>query len=75
MGDNDSRFSVTVGKGVSRRDVMKQLGALTAVGGLAGCLQQEEATTTGGGGDGDDEDDGSSAPSYQRVDLARRQRS
>ncbi|WP_136689525.1 substrate-binding domain-containing protein [Halorhabdus amylolytica] len=70
MGDNDSRFSVRVGKGVSRRDVMKQLGALTAVGGLAGCLQQSDTTTEGGGGDdGGDGGSGGSAPSYQRVDL------
>ncbi|MFB6202497.1 MAG: LacI family transcriptional regulator, partial [Halorhabdus sp.] len=78
MPDSDSRFNVEVGKGVSRRQVMKQLGALSAVGGLAGCLQRgggetttNETTASNGTGDGGDTGGGSEidAPSYQRVDL------
>lgn len=68
MADNDGRISVTVGKGISRRQVMRQLGAITAVGGLAGCLQRNEGNEDGGNGGGGSGSDGS-APSYQRVDL------
>ncbi|WP_128906085.1 substrate-binding domain-containing protein [Halorubrum amylolyticum] len=72
MADDDSHFSVTAGANVSRRSVMRQLGAATAIGGLAGCLQQESTGDDGSDGSGDDGGNGGgngSAPSYQRVDL------
>ncbi|RKD95530.1 substrate-binding domain-containing protein [Halopiger aswanensis] len=69
MADNDDRISVRVGSGISRRRVMQQLGAIAAVGGLAGCLQRNEGDEdSGNGGDSGSDSDGT-APSYQRVDL------
>lgn len=71
--DDDSTVNIRVGAGVSRRQVMRQLGAVTAVGslaGLAGCsaLQREgsgDDGNDGGGGSGGNGD----APEYQLVEL------
>jgi len=78
--ENTDVTEIRVGKGVSRRQVMKQLGAVAAiggVGGLAGCTQGGDSTTApgdgsgggtgtaGGGGDGGS----GGAPEYQLVQL------
>jgi ABC-type sugar transport system substrate-binding protein len=49
--DNNGRLNIRVGRGVSRRDLLKQVTAAAsagALGGLAGCsaLQRDEATET-----------------------------
>lgn len=61
--------NIRVGKGVTRRDVMRQLGAAAGavgvMGGLAGCTQQGDngdGTPNNGNGDGE-------APEYQLVEL------
>lgn len=55
----DGRVSIDVGKGVSRRDLMKQLGVVGATLGLAGCQTENSSGDgedggggSGGGGDG-----------------------
>jgi len=68
MSNEDGQTRINVGTGISRRRVMQQLGALSAVGGLAGCLQQEDTETPGDSDDGDSGGDGA-APPYQRIDL------
>ncbi|WP_217895829.1 substrate-binding domain-containing protein [Natronolimnobius baerhuensis] len=73
--DDKSRVNIRLGKGVSRRDIMRQVGAASAVGaaaGLAGCTDlvfQEDsddddspAGSGGGNGNGD-------VPDYQLVEL------
>lgn len=71
--EDGDQISIDLGKGLSRRDVMRQVGAASAVGsaaGLAGCtdlvFRDEEdggaATGGNGGGDGD-------VPDYQLVEL------
>lgn len=70
---NEGRISIELGKGISRRDVMRQLGGASAVGataGLAGCadlvFQDDEEDGSASGGGGDDDAD---APDYQLIDL------
>ncbi|MFB6308264.1 MAG: substrate-binding domain-containing protein [Haloarculaceae archaeon] len=70
-------LNISLGKGISRRDVMRQLGATSAVGalgGMAGC----SAIQRGGGGGGSDEAQGEGeggsggkgqVPSYKLVQL------
>ncbi|SDK54551.1 substrate-binding domain-containing protein [Natronorubrum texcoconense] len=70
MPPSDSgRRSIDLGSGVSRRDVMRQLGAASAVGataGLAGCsdlvFRDDEDGETGPGACEDE-------PNYQQIDL------
>jgi simple sugar transport system substrate-binding protein len=53
--DEDGNVSIEVGADVSRRKVMKQLGALgaaTGVAGIAGCSQSDGTPTDGGGNGG-----------------------
>ncbi|WP_226023680.1 sugar ABC transporter substrate-binding protein [Halomicrobium salinisoli] len=80
-GDNcdsdESRANIRAGAGISRRGVMRQLGAVSAVGALgsiAGCsaLQRDgggEGTETGGGSSGGDGGASGDAPEYQLVEL------
>ncbi|MFC7028380.1 substrate-binding domain-containing protein [Halomicroarcula sp. GCM10025324] len=66
----DGRFEIELGKDVSRRKVMAQLGALGAATGLAGCNallgDQEDGGDGGdgsdGGGDGGSNGDGNASP-------------
>ena len=46
----DGQVSIEVGKGVSRRDLMKQLGAVGAAVGLAGCQFGVDEEEDGGDG-------------------------
>ncbi|WP_311170819.1 substrate-binding domain-containing protein [Halobellus ordinarius] len=58
-GTTDGSISIDVGANVSRRTVVKQMGAVGAALGLAGCqTQNDENTTTNGSGDGGDGDGG-----------------
>ncbi len=77
--DSDSEsISIRAGAGVSRRNVMRQIGAVSAIGalgGLAGCdaLQRggsggNETDGNGGGGGGGGGGNGN-APDYQLVEL------
>ncbi|MFB6105997.1 MAG: substrate-binding domain-containing protein [Halobacteriaceae archaeon] len=53
--DGSDILNVRVGKGVSRRDIMKQLGAVAGAGaamGLAGCSSAQQDGGSGDGGDG-----------------------
>jgi simple sugar transport system substrate-binding protein len=53
--DEDGNIAIDVGTNVSRRRVMKQLGALSAVtgiAGMAGCSQSDDGGTPTGGGNG-----------------------
>jgi len=54
----DGRVSIEVGKNVSRRDLMKQLGAVGAAVGLAGCSFGVQDSSGAGGGDGGSEGGG-----------------
>lgn len=73
VNDSNHTVDIQVGKGISRRSVMRKIGAVAAVGslsGLAGCsaLQRDEGDGngngggSGGGGNGD-------TPEYQLVEL------
>lgn len=79
-GDTNRPVDIRVGKGVSRRDVMRQLGAVAAIGsavGLAGCSALQRGEDDGdGGGNGDDgngggngDDGDGDVPEYQLVEL------
>lgn len=71
MPDGDKRLSIDVGHGISRRSVMRQIGAVAGLGaaaGLAGC-QQGDGDGGDGNGNGNGNGNGGSAPDYQQVDL------
>ncbi len=74
VSDDDSAVNVRVGQGISRRRVMRQLGAVAAVGslgGLAGCstLQRDGGDENGNGGGGNGGGGNGDAPEYQLVEL------
>lgn len=70
MPDGDNQLSIDVGHGISRRSVMRQIGAVAGLGaaaGLAGCQQGDDGN--GGGGNGNGGNGGGDAPDYQQVEL------
>ena len=80
MSEDEKRWrSVRVGSGLSRRDIMRQLGGATAIGsaaGLAGCTglifeedddPNDEAPENGNNNNGNG--DGGPVPDYQLIEL------
>ncbi len=65
----DGRVSIDVGKGVSRRDLMKQLGAVGAAVGLAGCQfgvnEEEDGSDGGDSGDGGEQVENETADDFE----------
>jgi hypothetical protein len=68
--DADGSVSVDVGTNVSRRSLVKQIGAASAALGLAGCQTQSDETPTSGD-DGDSGGGGQSGPGGADFEFSR----